>query len=387
MAKSLPTPARQDSSPVAEGAWCEISQEHLAQNLESTLSHLPRQTRLCAVVKADAYGHGIENIASLLIAQGVGHIGIASNSEARALRGAGYQGAILRLRTATPAEVAAVRPEDVEEMIGTEEGLQALIAHLGHGALPRLHISLNAGGMSRDGLELSTAAGRQSCVEILNMAAGKIAGLCTHFPSNLPGDLSDSIQRFQQDLAWIFANSALRRADVLTHAGSTLTLMAGANPGVDMMRCGAILFGIAGPEPDFRPALTLKSQVISVGCYPKGSTIGYDRTSVLRRDRVLANVALGYANGFSRQLSGRAEVLIRGQACPVLGQVSMNSAVVDVTRLPHVKIGDEVVAFGRQEGCEVTSAMIERLTGTIMADLFTDWGRRNPRMVKDRCAP
>ncbi len=370
-----------------ESAWCEISRAQISQNLHQTLKRLPAQTRLCAVIKADAYGHGIQNMVPLLMAQGVSHIGISSNAEARAVRDAGFAGAVLRLRTATPEEVEGALSEGVEELVGSEAGLRAIQDRLAGRELPPLHISLNAGGMSRDGLELSTPEGRQACHNILELAAGRIVGLCTHFPSNHPAELAENVARFQQDLAWVFANSHLRREDVLTHAGSTLTLAAGGDPQVDMMRCGAILFGIAGPGPEFHPALTLKSQVISIGAYPKGSSIGYDRTTVLRRDRLLASIALGYANGYSRQLSKGAEVLIRGQKCSVMGAISMNTIVADVTDVPGVAISDEVVAFGQQGDQEIDSQAIEQLSGTIMADLFSDWGQRNPRIMSDAPEP
>lgn len=353
----------------------------ISRNLRQTLSRLPEHTRLCAVVKADAYGHGIENVVPLVIDQGVDHIGISSNAEARSVRDAGFGGRILRLRTATPDEVQGALCYAVEEMVGSEGGLQAILDRVGEGALPPLHLALNADGMSRDGLELSTGQGQKACGRILERAGRHIVGLCTHFPSNHPAELEENIDRFQQDLAWVFANSKLRRQDILTHAGSTLTLAAGMDPKVDMMRCGAILFGIAAPGPAFHVALTLKSRVISLGSYPRGSTIGYDRTTVLRRDRLLASIALGYANGYCRQLSKGAEVLIRGQACPVMGAVSMNTIVADVSDVPGVLIGDEVVAFGQQAGRKICGESIERWSGTILADLFSDWGQRNPRVL------
>lgn len=369
--------------PPNESAWCEISPAQISQNLRHTLDRLPAQTRLCAVIKADAYGHGIENVVPALLAQGVRHIGISANNEARAVRAAGFTGAILRLRTATPEEVVGALSYNVQELIGSVGGMQAILNQLGARGLPPVHLSLNAGGMSRDGVELSTQQGRTDCGRILELGAGRIVGLCTHFPSNSSDELADNIARFQQDLAWVFANSSLRREEILTHAGSTLTLAAGQDPKVDMMRCGAILFGIAGAGPEFRPAMQLKSRVISLGTYPKGSTVGYDRTCVLPDDRLLASVAMGYANGYSRQMSKGAQVLIRGQICPVMGAISMNTLVVDATEVPGVAIGDEVVAFGPQGGREIGAAAIEGGSGTILADLFSDWGQRNPRLIKD----
>lgn len=367
--------------PTPESSWCEISLPQFSQNLSMALGRLPNDTRLCAVVKANAYGHGIENIVPLLVEQGINHIGIASNSEARAVRDAGFVGDIIRLRASTPQEVKNAIEDGVQELIGSVNGLESLIEFLGKGDLPKLHLSLNANGMSRDGLELSTAGGLKACTRILELASNRIVGLCTHFPSNEPIELAKSIARFQADLSWIFEHSELRRENVLVHGGSTLTLASGQDPKTDMMRCGAILFGIEGQRPDFQTTLTLKSHVISVGKYPKGSTIGYDRTKQLHQDRVLASIALGYSNGYCRRLSDGGEVLIRGQRFSVMGKISMNTLVADVTDLPTVSIGDEVVAFGQQGNQAITSLDIEDASGTIMADLFSDWGQRNPRIL------
>ena len=364
-----------------ESSWCEISLPAITENLTRTVERLPPHTRLCAVVKADAYGHGIENVVPLIIAQGIEHVGISSNAEARSVRRAGFTGRLLRLRTATPHEVKSGMDDRVEEMVGAPIFLKSLTELLGKDALPKLHISLNAGGMSRDGLEISTDEGRAGLLRIVDMAGDRISGLCTHFPSNEPDELTASISRFHDDLKWVFANSILRRQDILTHAGSTLTLRAGQDPKTDMMRCGAILYGITGPRPDYQSALALKSRVISIGNYPKGNTIGYDRSFYLAQDKVLASIALGYANGYPRQLSGRGEVLIRGKRLPVMGKVSMNTIVADVSCLPEVSIGDEVVVFGQQGNQVISSLDIEEFSGTIMADLFADWGQRNVRVV------
>lgn len=366
----------------AEGSWCEISVPKLAQNLDATLGLMPANTRLCAVVKGDAYGHGVENMVPLLIDRNINHIGISTNAEARAVRAVGFQGHVLRLRSATPHEIRSANGDRVEELVGSLQSLKLLIKTLGQDALPNLHISLNAGGMSRDGLELSTKYGRTELQQMVSLACDKIIGLCTHFPSNAPDDLAASISRFHQDCDWVFANSSLKPANVLIHAGSTLTLRAQQDPKTDMMRCGAILYGIKGPRPAFQSALSLKARVVSIGHYPKGSSVGYDRSCCLQEDKVLASVSLGYANGYARQFSGRGFVLIEGQKVPVLGQVSMNTLVADVTSIPSISIGDEVVAFGDQEEQSIGSAEIETITGSILADVFTDWGQRNPRIAR-----
>jgi alanine racemase len=144
-----------------------------------------------------------------------------------------------------------------------------------------------------------------------------------------------------------------------------------------------VLYGIAGAGRGFAPTMALKARVTNAAAFPAGSTIGYARAARLEEDRVLANISLGYSNGYVRQFTGRARVLIRGRLLPVLGKISMNTVVVDVSSLPEVQTGDEAVAFGAQDGAEITVAMIEAQSGTIMADLYTDWGHRNPRVLRD----
>jgi alanine racemase len=363
-------------------SWCEISCAKIEQNLRIALDILPAGSRFCAVLKADAYGHGIENVVPILLAHKISHVGITSNSEALAVREAGFEGTIMRLRTATFEEAVDALPFDVEEQVSTVEAAQAFagLMEKRDSAIP-LHLSLNAGGMSRDGLELSMSSGRESFARIISLVGDRIVGICTHFPSNLTEDLQVSITRFHHDVNWVFRNAPLKREDIIVHGGSSLTLISGERVGTDMMRCGAILYGIAKPELGFRTTMTLKARVTSIGTFPQGSTIGYDRSACLSEDKLLANISIGYSNGYIRQLSGRSHVLIRGKRLPVLGKISMNTIVADVTSLKGVQVGDEVVAFGSNGEDEISVPMIEEQSGTIIADLYTDWGHRNPRII------
>ncbi|SDR40166.1 alanine racemase [Pseudovibrio sp. Tun.PSC04-5.I4] len=366
-------------------SWCEISCAHIERNLLLALSLLPDQTHFCAVLKADAYGHGIKNIVPILVRHGITCVGITSNVEAHAVRVAGFTGTIMRLRTATFDEIAEAIEYGVQEQISSVEAAHKLRALMQkQGVKIDFHLSLNAGGMSRDGLELSSSPEQLACREIIRLLSEHIVGICTHFPSNVPEELSASITRFHEDVDWVLRHSNLQRSQMLIHAGSTLTLVSKFDPHVDMMRCGAVLYGIVKPELGFKTTMTLKARVTGLGNFPKGSTIGYDRQAVLDQDKRLATVSLGYANGFLRQFAGRSQVLISGCRLPVLGKISMNTIVVDVSNLDDVVLGDEVVVFGEQGKGAITVQMAEEYSGTIMADLYTDWGQRNPRQISLR---
>jgi alanine racemase len=362
-------------------SWCEVFPERIAQNLRLALGLLPEGAQFLAVLKADAYGHSIDRVVPILSEHGIKYVGITSNSEARAVRAAGFTGAILRIRTATHQEIEAALPDQVQEQISTLYAAQIMdeLAHNG-AKIAGLHLSLNAGGMSRDGLELATTEGQNVCLEILNLIGPHIVGICSHFPSNISQELASSNQQFQKDVDWIFARSGLHRADVKVHAGSSLSLVSEQKVTTDLFRCGAILYGILKQDLGFQPTMELKSRVTNLTIYPKGSTIGYDRATILQDDRRLANISIGYANGIRRDFFSQSAVLIRGRKLPILGKISMNTFTADVTDLPEVAVGDEVVVFGQQGAACIDIKTMELQADTIIADVFSDWGQRNHRI-------
>jgi alanine racemase len=366
---------------VVHASWCEVFPARIAENLQLTLGLLPEGAQLLAVLKADAYGHGIGRVVPIIRELGVKYVGITSNTEARAVRNAGFTGTIMRIRTATHSEMVGALPDQIQEQVSTLYAAQILNKLAREGAnMQGPHLSINACGMSRDGLELATKEGRKACLEILDLIGPRIVGICSHFPSNTPHDLASSNQQFQRDVAWIFAHSALNRADVKVHAGSSLSLVSGQNVTTELFRCGAILYGILGQDLGFKPTMELKSRVTNLATYPKGSTIGYDRETVLQDDRRVANISIGYANGIRRDFFDQSVLLIREQIVPILGKISMNSISADVTDVPDVIIGDEVVVFGLQGTARIDTKSMERQADTIMADVFADWGLRNHRV-------
>ena len=122
----------------------------------------------------------------------------------------------------------------------------------------------------------------------------------------------------------------------------------------------------------------------SVNSYPKGNTVGYDRTYTLARDSKLANITVGYSDGYRRAFTNKGIVLINGHRVPVVGKVSMNTLMVDVTDVPTVKSGDEVVLFGKQGNVQTSQAEVEDINGALLADLYTVWGNSNPKVLVDQ---
>ena len=367
----------------APSSWCKIHRDRISRNLELTLGLIPKGAGFCAVMKADAYGHGIAKVVPLLLEQSVTCIGITSNAEAAAVRQAGFSESLIRLRAATPHEIEAALLDRVEEQVGSLTAAKHLRKMIEAGKLRAgVHLNLNADGMSRDGLEISTKVGQQDCLDILAEVGQNIVGLCTHFPTNEAEPLRKSSALFAQQVAWVCDNNGLDRSRILTHAGSTLTLLSGEPIETEMYRCGAILYGVLKPELGFRPTMELKARVVHIGPYPKGTSVGYDRDARLDTDRRLACISIGYAAGYSRSAQDRGVVLIKDHLAPVLGKVSMNSIVADVTDIEPAQVGDEVTVFGGDGRHAIGPELAVKQHGTILPDLFCDWGMRNPRVYR-----
>ncbi|WP_434291207.1 alanine racemase [Celeribacter sp. SCSIO 80788] len=338
---------------------------------------------LCAVLKADAYGAGIANVAPVLIRGGVNFAAVASTAEAAALRRAGYHGRVLRIRTASPQEASAALGLGVEELVGTPEVARRLSSlACGAGIELPVHLAINAGGMSRDGLELATPDGPSQARAMLGLPGLRVVGIMTHFPEDAPDAVRACLHTFRREAEWLLEEGGLTRRDVLLHAANSMATLSLPETHLDMVRCGAALYGCVGAEPAFRPIQRLCSAVASVVSFPKGNTVGYDRSVRLTRPSRLANIPLGYSNGYRRSFSPGGQVLIRGHRAPVMGKVSMNSVMVDVTEIPEAQAGDEAVFFGCQEGACITRDEVQRQTGLVLADLFCTWGAENERVIR-----
>jgi len=249
----------------------------------------------------------------------------------------------------------------------------------------RVHLALNSAGMSRNGIEMETAQGRQDAEALTKIEGLQIVGLMTHFPTEDRADILQGVDAFKAQADWLFAHTALRRGDVILHAANSYAVQHIPEAHLDMVRPGGALYGYGGtPKPPFAHVASFKSRVASVQAYPAGDTVSYDRTCVLKRDSLLANIPVGYSDGYRRAYSNKGAMLIRGQRAPVMGNVTMNTTMVDVTDIPGVQAGDEVVLFGKQGDAEITLAEVERITGVILADQYTIWGTSNPKILRPR---
>ncbi|EPX60681.1 Alanine racemase [Cystobacter fuscus DSM 2262] len=365
-------------------AWVEINTKAFEHNLRTVKARLSDKTQLCAVMKADAYGHGIDLLIPSIVSLSVPCVAIASNEDAQRVRDGGFGGRLVRIRTATPQEVEDALPYALEELVGNLAHAKH-ISDIGqrHARTIPIHLDLNARGVGRNGLELSTARGKSDALELLKLPHLQLTGIMTQLPVEDREDVLRGLALFKEEAAWIIEQGHLDRGKLLLHCANSFATLDVPESHLDMVRPGGAIYGeTMDAHPEFKQVMEVKTRVASVNAYPAGSTIGYDRTATLQRDSLLANIPMGYADGYRRDFSNQGHVLIRGRRHPVVGRISMNTFMVDVTEAPDVQPGDEVVLFGHQGVNAITQAELQQGAGTLIDELRMGWGRANPRVAK-----
>lgn len=369
----------------ASPGWLEIDTAAIADNLGIVRGQLRGSTELCAVVKADAYGHGIDLVLPAILDDRLTCIAVTANAEAHAARAMGYAGRIMRLRGALEDEIDDGMSAGIEEWVGGLRHARVVdrVARA-RGRRIRTHVSINSTGLSRDGIDWGSGRASAELAAIAGLRGLRTVGVCSHFPSDDPADVAAGVVAFAQQSS--LAATALAGPDgavLQRHCATTHVSMTDRRSHFDLVRIGAALYGDTDLlEGALRPAMRLLSRIAAINTYPAGNTAGYDRAHRLTRSSILAVVPLGYADGYHRSLGGRAEVLVGGRRAPVVDRLAMNTMLIDVTHVPGVELGDEVVLYGGQGMDRITSADIERASGQIAADLYAAWGRLVPRVVR-----
>ncbi|WP_332875003.1 alanine racemase [Pseudomonas sp. MF6787] len=363
-----------------------MSKAAFEHNIRTLQTSLADKSKICAVLKADAYGHGIGLLMPSVIKLGVPCVGVASNEEARVVRESGFKGQLIRVRTAALSELEAALPYNVEELVGNLDfAVRASLIAEHHGRPLVVHLGLNSSGMSRNGVEMTTAQGRRDAVAITKVPNLEVKAIMTHFAVEDAADVRTGLKAFNEQANWLIDVAQLDRSKITLHAANSFATLEVPESRLDMVRPGGLLFGDTVPSfTEYKRVMQFKSHVASVNSYPKGNTVGYDRTYTLKRDSKLANITVGYSDGYRRAFTNKGIVLINGHRVPVVGKVSMNTLMVDVTDVPTVKSGDEVVLFGKQGNVQTTQAEVEDINGALLADLYTVWGNSNPKILVDK---
>ena len=356
--------------------WAEIDCNALRQNAAVTRARIG-SAQLLAVVKANGYGHGMVGVAQAL-ANDAQLFGVANLEEAMALRSA-LPHPIIILGPATPEERAVIGERDFIPSVSTFEEAQ------GFDRVARtLPVSINFvvdTGMGRMGTPEVQAAGVFK--EISSLPRVKVHSVSTHMPvSNEDAQYTcEEISRFAQLVRQLRADvPGEYKAHILPSAG----VLAFNDPPFDIVRAGLMLYGIsplAEFEKDLKPVMTWKTRIGLIREMPKGSSISYGRTFITPKAMRVATLTAGYADGYPRHLSNRdAAVLVHGKRCALLGRVTMDLIMIDVTNVEAARVGDEVVLLGRQGSEEVSASELAERANTITWEITTRIGARVRRV-------
>ncbi|MGQ0670468.1 MAG: alanine racemase [Actinomycetota bacterium] len=340
----------------------------------------PSTAELMAVVKANAYGHGDVPVARAAIEAGATWLGVAMVEEGAALREAGIEAPVLVLSEFPPGSEKEALSLGLVPSLYTDDGLAGLeeaAASLGTGV--GAHVKVDT-GMHRVGLYPPEAV--MGFVRRTADAGLSIAGLWTHFAraEEDPATTGEQLRRF---LGVVDALASDGVRPTYLHAANSAAILGCSEAHLNLVRAGVAVYGISpgtgsGEELGLRPALTWRSAVTQVKRLPAGEAISYGHRYRLDRDSTMATVPVGYADGYSRRLSSKAYVLIRGRRHRVAGTVTMDHIMVDCGDVA-VETGDEVVLLGRQGDEAITTEELARLTGTIGYEVVASIGPRTPR--------
>jgi alanine racemase len=355
--------------------WVEVDLDALRHNVAAIRRRIGK-AKLMAVVKADAYGHGLAQVAGMLMQSGIDAFAVANLTEALALRQVGGSGwPILLFGSALPFEIEKIVEQNITPTISTLDEAKEFDAAASNRRIP-VHIEIDT-GMGRVGFWHEEAG--EAIQQIAALPHLQIEGLYTHFPS---ADENLAETRRELELFLKVADPAFLR-----HAANSAALLNLPESHLDIVRPGLALYGIASAG-DFRPGLAFKARVAFVKTVAAGRAISYGQTFVAPRPMKVATIAAGYADGFARHLSNAAQVLIGGRRCPVVGRVTMDQIMVDVTGLDNVACGDEVVFIGEQNGAKITASEVAEWAGTIAWEVLCGITKtaRVPRLYRGASA-
>lgn len=362
--------------------WAEIDSAAFGRNLEAVASRLPEGSRLIAVMKANAYGHGAAELSRQCTAERVAMIAVVMLEEALELRRFGVGLPILILGPLSEEQIAIAAANDLTIGVPGPEELEAA-ARVARGRDVRMHLKIDS-GMGRMGAVESELT---RVVEILRSASRlRLEAIYTHFANS--GDPSDPFTEEQSahfDALLGTLGAAGITAPLHHRANSGATMRGLVRPG-EYVRVGIALYGAEALDRGtsrLEPVMQWRTEVVRLKDLLPGHTIGYGRTFRTQRPSRIATLPVGYADGYNRLLSNRGEVLIRGRRAPVVGRVSMDLVTIDVTDVDGVSLGDEVVLLGRGEGDCITPEEIASKIGTISYEVLCGVSARVPRVYRD----
>jgi alanine racemase len=369
--------------------WAEVSLAALGENFHAVQKHVGKGVTICAVVKADGYGHGAVECARALESEGAEWLGVTDAAEGLALRAAGAKARILLMTGIWKGEEDGIVAQNLTPTIWEPWHIDTLerAARKRQMVLP-VHLKIDT-GMHRLG------AAKEAVPRLCEMLSAcrhlNVEGVSTHFASAEVLDAEDAVRQmncFEEGLA-VLENHGLRPRFV--HMGNSAAMSARPDAWKTMVRPGIALYGYSlaftrGGEPaavpplPLRPVLSWKTRVLTIKDVAAGQAVGYMGTYVTKARSRIAVLPVGYADGYPRLLSNRARVIVGGEYAPVVGRVSMDLTIVNVAHIRGVAVGDEVVLIGKTGGKTVDAVELARLCESVPYEILCGLSQRVPRV-------
>jgi alanine racemase len=368
--------------PMPVSTWVEVDLDRLAANLRAIQEHVGGACEILLVVKADAYGHGAVEIAEAAEREGVSHLGVATLHEGIQLRQAGCRLPVVALSPLLPSEIEEAAAHGLDPTVVDLEFARALSATAEALGRPlRCHVEIDT-GMGRIGVRVEEA--EAFLAELSALPGLRLASLYTHFPdadASDPGFAEGQVARFRALLDRLAARG-LRPPRV--HAANSAGTLNVPGAVMDWVRVGLVAYGHQPPNArarlELRPVMSFKTRLVQVRSLPTGTPISYGRTYVTSRPSRIGVLAVGYGHGYSWLLSNRGAVAVRGARAPIVGRVTMDLTMVDLTDVPGAAVGDEVVLFGTSDGATIPLEEIAAWSETLPYEIMCTIGKRVTRI-------
>lgn len=365
------------------GVYAEVDLGAVRRNIRRIKARVTNGAKFCAVVKADAYGHGAAAVANVAVQEGADYLAVAVVSEGFELRRAGITKPIIVLGPSLPSEAEDVVAYDLTQAVFQAEAVAALSkAAVNQKKTVKLHLAVDT-GMGRIGVPPEDAGLVASA--IVKQPGVELEGIFSHFA------LADAVDKSYANVQlerFKLAIELTRQAGIsipIKHIANSAAILEMPEAHFDMVRAGIILYGLQPSEEiantiGLEPALALKAKLTCVKSYPAGETVSYGRTWTAQRPSRIATIPVGYADGYTRMYSGKAQILCNGERAPIVGRICMDQCMADVTDIPGVKAGDEVILFGTPS---LTTDEAASWLGTINYEVVSMLSPRIPRVYHE----
>ena len=363
----------------------EINLDNIAHNFLEIKRAIDDKTKIMAIVKANSYGHGSVNCAKTFIENGADCLGVSTLSEGIELRRANINSKILLLSYTPRANYDELLKYDLTQTIYNYEDAKILSdVALKMNKMAIIHVKIDT-GMTRLGF-LPNEESFNQILKISQLSNIHIEGIYSHFVMADEADKTYSREQYEKFIWSVSVLSDMGIDTGIRHISSSAAIIDLPEYNLDMVRPGIILYGhypsneVDKDKLSLRPTMTLKASISNIKQVSTGTGISYNHIFKTQRDSVIATLPIGYADGISRRFIGKGSVFVKNQCVPILGKICMDQMMIDVTDIPEVKIGDEVVLFGYENKDYPSIELLAEILGTINYEVFCSIGRRIPRV-------